>query len=151
MTEEIKPKRVRAKHTRLKKDGTPRKPHAHKSAETEANSSTGQFKKGVSGNPDGWNFRKPTRQFREVCHTMIAEHGIKMLVNLMYDAYEKGNANEALDIIKFMTSYAYGVPTVMNMQDDPDPSTTKTNYQPQIIVARDIAVGVLESDKAYEA
>lgn len=144
---------------KLNKDGTVRKKpgpkkkkidNTPKTPEAKANVAKNQFKPGQSGNKSGWNFRKPTRQFREACHTMMTEHGIAMLINLMYDAYENKKADEVLDIIKFVASYSYGNPTNMKDVDDPEPTSINSGSTlPQIVVSREAALNVVQSDEDY--
>lgn len=142
MTEEKK------KRGRPKKDGTERKDNTPKTPEAAEKQKATQFQKGQSGNPGGANFKKQTLAFRESCHAMVHEHGIKMLVNLMYDAYENGKHEEALEIVKWMASMAYGTPRPM--VDTDTESQTKANALPTIVVSRDTLMQTLDSDSAYE-
>lgn len=142
MTDEVK------KRGRPKKDGTQRKDNKPKTPEAAEKQKSTQFQKGQSGNPGGANFKKQTLAFRESCHALVHEHGIKMLVNLLYDAYESGKHEEALEIIKWMASMAYGTPRPM--VDTDTESQTKVSALPTIVVTRDALMQTLDSDSQYE-
>lgn len=143
MTDELnKPKRGRPK-----KDGTERKDNSPKTPEAAQNQAKTQFPKGVSGNPGGTTMRRPTYQFRMQCHTLVQEHGVKMLVNLMLDAYENGKHEEALDIVKWLANMAYGTPGQMVALDEPE--SQKYSSLPSIVVTKEQVEAVIASDADY--
>ena len=129
-----------------KKKGRPKS--GPKTAEGLAKCKQTAFKKGQSGNPGGLNFRKPTLEFRTRCHDVVAEHGLKMLVNLMYDAYENQKHEECLEIIKWMASMAYGTPKPMETFPEQE-ETNKGQLKPLIVVDREALQNTLESDSDY--
>lgn len=141
MTDEVK------KRGRPKKDGTQRKDNKPKTPEAAENQKATQFQKGQSGNPGGTTMRRPTYQFRMQCHTLVQEHGVKMLINLMMDAYENGKHEEALDIVKWLATMAYGTPGQMVALDEPE--SQKNNTLPRIVVTKDTLDATLESDSDY--
>lgn len=144
MTDEVK-----KKPGRPRKDGTPRKDNAPKTETAAENQKKTQFTKGVSGNPGGANFRKPTLEFRGKCHSIVHEHGLAMLVNLMYDAYENGKHEEALEIIKWMAAMAYGTPRQMTDYESME-AQHKPTALPSIVVSRETLNETLASDSQYE-
>lgn len=139
-TPKKKPGRPKGSTKQKRKSSTPKGETRGNTPEAQEKVRATQFKPGESGNKSGWNFRKPTRQFREACHALMIEHGVKMLINLMWDAYENGDAEATLDIIKFVTSYAYGNPSAMANVDDPEVDDSKQTLLPKIVVSRDIAL-----------
>lgn len=123
--------------------------YAPKTPEAEANQAKGRFKPGQSGNKSGWNFRRPTREFREKCHDIMINSGMDILANLLTTAYNNNNLSDALDIIKFITSYAYGTPTPVPETDDPIPTEKEESKAPVIVISKDVIKDTLKSDEEY--
>ena len=141
MTEETK---------EVKKRGRPKGSKAPpKTKEALENQKQGQLKKGDVNNLGGArSFRKPTLEFRQKCHSMVSEHGIAMLVNLMCDAYENNKPDEALDIIKWLASMAYGTPKPMETYPE-EPETKSSQFAPILVLDRVDIMDAMESDNDY--
>lgn len=121
--------------------------NAPKTPEAKANQAATQFKKGVSGNPGGKTFRRQTLEMREKMHQLAMEVGMPMLIQVLYDAREDKKFAEALDVLTMMFKYAYGAPRDMvEIEDNTQASST---YAPQIVVTRESALNVLDSDQHY--
>lgn len=132
-----------------KKRGRPKKVNnTPKSEQAKANQAATQFQKGVSGNPGGKTFKRQTLEMREKMHQLCMEVGMPMLIQILYDAREEKQFKEALEVLTTMLKYAYGNPKDMIDIEEPVSNTTNTAL-PQIVVSREAALSVIQSDEDY--